>query len=119
MKDIKVKVLGRLSSRLYNLYKEVMNIREGDVLLFCDYSEFDIPVGYSFTQVLKRDNTAISCKVLLRGVSQQFLKPFDEIPHGWKTVCRFEFVDGYVPDEIDMLPLLETWVDTGNYLVFE
>ena len=94
MEDIKVKVLGRLSNKVLGLYKGVLDVKENDVVLFCDYSEFDIPVGYCFTRVVKSDNTILNCKVLLKKVSQQFLKPFDEIPHGWKTICKFEFVDG-------------------------
>ena len=116
---MKIKVLGRLSIEMLNLYKDVLDVKESDVILFCDYSEFDIPVGYGFSQIITKGNTILSCKVLLKGVSQQFLKPFDEIPYGWKTISKFEFVNGIIPDEIQMLPLLDDWIYTEKYLVFQ
>ncbi|MFY0256492.1 hypothetical protein ACDQ55_21365 [Chitinophaga sp. 30R24] len=119
MEDIKVKVLGRLSNKMFNLYKDVLDVKENDVVFFCDYSEFDIPVGYCFTGVVKSDNTILGCKIRLKSVSQQFLKLFDEIPHGWKTIGNFEFIDGIIPDEVQMLPLLDDWIYSEKYLLFQ
>lgn len=49
---------------------------------------------YAFTYILARN----ICKICM---------PLDEIPHGWKTVSKFEFVDGVIPDEVQRLPLLD------------
>jgi hypothetical protein len=41
-------------------------------------------------------------------VTQQFGYPWDEVPHGWKTICIIEFPAG-VPEVIDALPVVDAW----------
>jgi len=45
---------------------------------------------------------------LVVAVSQQFGKPFDEIPHGWKTITMLRF-SPEVPKGVRDLPEVEDW----------
>ncbi|WP_429047370.1 hypothetical protein [Chitinophaga sp. W3I9] len=106
MEKLRIKIIGKLKKELEDNFVEALDCHElksNQIIFFCDYSEFDIPVGYCFTEVVRSDNTILNCKVLLVNISQQFFKPFDEIPHGWKTISKFEFVDGVIPDEVQRL----------------
>jgi hypothetical protein len=49
---------------------------------------------------------------MFRAATQQFLKPFDELPHGWKTICFLESPEG-VPNLIANLPMAESWYETA------
>jgi len=44
-------------------------------------------------------------------VTQQFGQAFDEVPHGWKTICLLDFPDD-VPDLIQDLPVSASWDDS-------
>jgi hypothetical protein len=122
MQDVKIKVIGKLKENLKVNFTEVLdlnNLRSNELVLFCDYSEFDIPIGYCFTEIIGQNSNEFGMKIILRNVSQQLLFPFEEIPHGWKTICKFEFIDGFIPDEVLDLPVLTGWTDFYNYLMFK
>lgn len=122
MEKTRIKIIGKLKKELEINFVEALDCRElnsNQMIFFCDYSEFDIPVGYCFTEVVKSDNTILNCKVLLEKISQQFFKPFDEIPHGWKTISKFKFIDGVIPDAVQKLPVLDGWIYSGEHLFFQ
>src|SRR6476620_9901797 len=106
----------------YPTYKNVLLISENannEVILFVDFSEFDIPLGHIFSTA--RDVVTglnYNCEIVLKSVSQQFVKEFDAIPHGWKTICKFEIIDDAVFNIIRELPEIESWYDSTNSFIF-
>ena len=88
------------------------------VSVFCDFSLFDIPVGHIFSQVLNSgQNRVYSGSIVLQSVTQQFAKPFDEVPKGWRTICTFSYDDSGNEKPFDTLDITETWVCTDNFLI--
>ena len=76
-------------------------------VLFFSFAYADIPIGRTFSVAFPANApqlaTRTSCQIL--AVTQQFAKPFDEIPHGWKTICLVKFAEG-IPDVIGSLPFV-------------
>jgi hypothetical protein len=52
--------------------------------------------------------TRTRCEVI--AITQQYAKPFDEVPHGWKTICLVKFEEG-IPDIITSLPVVNGWYE--------
>jgi hypothetical protein len=122
MRNTRIKVIGKLKEDLKNNFIKTLDCANQSInqlILLCDYSEFDIPVGHCFTEIVKQDGSVFSCKIILRNVSQQLFFPLEEIPHGWKTVCKFEFIEGRIPYEVQELPILAGWTHSDMYLIFE
>lgn len=117
-----IKVIGKASKKLQAIFIKSLdseNLKVNELVLFCTYSEYDIPVGYCFTKIKTTDDSReINCKIILRNVSQQLFFPLDDIPHGWKTVCKFEFIDGSIPKEVQELPVLKGWNNSYKYVIF-
>lgn len=84
-------------------------------ILFISFAYADIPIGRTFSIAFPTSTpqsaTRINCQIL--AVTQQYAKPFDEIPHGWKTICLLKFEDG-VPDVIASLPVVNGWYENRN-----
>lgn len=122
MKSIRIKIIGRLDDEMLLRSLEAFkpsSLGSNEILLFSDYSEFDIPIGYSFDEIVSESGVrTVSGKIKLIGVTQQMQVAFDEVPKGWKTICRFVFLDG-IPDIISDLPLLKNWEHTDQYLYFQ
>jgi hypothetical protein len=124
MEYARLKIIGRLDKVFDPLFidgLDLKEIQENQVILVCDYSEFDIPVNHIFSGITdkQKDASVLNCQIILKSVSQQMFKPFDEIPHGWKTICKFEFVNGLIPDIIYDLPEVRGWTNLDRYLYFE
>lgn len=121
VEEANLKIRGAVSKHLLGRYHRLVNYRESthDVVLFCDYSSFDIPLGYTFNRIedLKNGNKVYS-KIILKGVSQEFGISFDLIPKGYKTICNFQFIESDVPEIIDNLPLIADWYESENILLF-
>jgi hypothetical protein len=84
-------------------------------VLFISFAYADIPIGRTFSIAFPtgapQSATRTNCQIL--AVTQQHAKPFDEIPHGWKTICLVKFDDG-VPDVIASLPAVNGWYENRN-----
>jgi hypothetical protein len=80
------------------------------VILFVGFSYADIPLGKCFEIIFPkgRAEAGIRNRSCISAVTQQWGKPFDVIPNGWKTICVVEFPDG-VPQMIEDLPTVEAW----------
>jgi len=77
---------------------------------FVWYSYEDIPVGTKFDFVFLRTNPAsfVNATTKIVAVTQQYAKPLDFIPHGWKTICLIEFpIDAL--SLIEKLSEIDTW----------
>jgi hypothetical protein len=79
-------------------------------ILFVGYAFADLEIGYRFDVIFPRKNpeAGIHCQSKIVAVTQQFSKPFDRVPHGWKTICEIEFPEG-IPTVIQNLPELIGW----------
>jgi hypothetical protein len=82
-----------------------------DVVVFASYAGSVHHVGSEFdalTPDLVAGGPFSATRCVLIGVTQQWAKPSDFIPAGWKVVCRLQFPNG-IPAEVLALPELEAW----------
>jgi len=63
------------------------------LFFFADYSDFEVPIGSKFSLLKKIDGVGHSYSIdgQLVMVTQQFFKPFDYVPQGWKTILEIKF----------------------------
>ena len=111
---------GKVSKDIIESVKSGLPYQKPDnsEILFVSYSYADIPLGKNFDRVFIIGDT--QCNILskskIAAVTQQFGKPFGNIPHGWKTICVIEFKEG-VPELIKNLPYVKTWDDSKIRIV--
>lgn len=122
MDSIKIKIVGKASNKRISQYKEAFNcgsLSNNELLMFCSFSGFDIPIGQVFNIIedLEEKNT-LNSRIILKDVTQQMWKPFDSIPAGWKTICLFEFALGEIPDVVQKLPVINDWYDSNTGVWF-
>ncbi len=81
-------------------------------VLFISFAYADIPLGRTFSIAFPtcapKSETRTRC--VIRAVTQQYAKPFGEVPHGWKTICLVEFPEG-IPRVIASLPEVNGWYE--------
>jgi hypothetical protein len=77
---------------------------------FVGFSYADLPRGEQFQILFPKSDPekAERCPSKVIAITQQFSKPFSEIPAGWKTVCQIHFPNG-LPDLVKRLPTLDSW----------
>jgi hypothetical protein len=87
------------------------------VILFVGYAYADIPVGKKFHVVFPRGNpeAGIVCESEIIAVTQQFDKPLEVVPYGWKTICLVQFPRG-VPEVVSNLPTVDGWFAIRDYV---
>jgi hypothetical protein len=85
-------------------------------IVFVGFAYADLPVPKQFDVIFPRRNPqdGIHCQSRIIAVTQQFAKPFQEIPHGWKTVCMIQFVGG-IPETIRKLPEVDSWFQNDEW----
>lgn len=116
-----LKVVGLASEKLCRDIALLSGIAalEDRIVVFCDYSEYDVQSGYTFSYILdNKMNLLYNRSFRLEFISQQLLKPMEYIPKGWKTLCLFHFMDGEAPEVIYKLPLVEGWYQAEQFLYF-
>ena len=119
--NIELKVVGILSKKLFLSFGKVLDankLENNEIILFCDYSSFDIPVGYIFNTIM--DSSGSKCfsgNILLRNVSQAFALEFDSIPKGHKTICKFQFAEG-IPEVVKKMSVIDDWYESDMYMIF-
>lgn len=115
-----IKIIGRLSRGIpLDDYSKILSLdaSKQEVILFCDFSEFDIPINQEFTTIRDTQERIIFIgKVILKKVSQQFTKEFEMIPRGWQTICKFEIVCGDFINLVKIIPLLNNGNNTNDFL---
>lgn len=81
-------------------------------VLLISFAYADIPIGrtfdIAFPTSVPKSVTRTHCTIV--AVTQQYAKPFGEVPHGWKTICLMEFPEG-IPDVIASLPMVNGWYE--------
>ena len=80
-------------------------------ILFVDYSDFDIPLGTKFTLFAENElgNKLHDISAKLIQVTQQWIKPYNQIPEGHKTICEIELDEQSGNLLRLMLPTVNTW----------
>ncbi len=124
LEKIHLRVSGRLSDKeLMSKFRLVLDYspsRAWEVVLLCDLSLCDIPIGYGFNRIEDLEGKVVfKGLIVLKKVTQQFVLPFDALPKGWKTICKFEFADQLVPEVIRRLPAASYWVNAQASLVLQ
>jgi hypothetical protein len=87
--------------------------------LFVQFSYADLPIGKTFECLypagMPSEVRWVDISVV--GVTQQWAKPFSEIPHGWKTITLFRF-NPSIPAAISSLPECDAWYEAPIELHF-
>lgn len=118
MADYSIKIFGVLSKELEYKFKHVLNlpIKKNEFIFFCDYSSYDIPIGFVFTKIRNDKTNQIfdNYKLRLMKVTQEHVIEYDMIPKGHKTLCKFENVDDKLIEPLKNLPSILSWEETEN-----
>lgn len=112
-----VRIYGIASKKIENLLFNAIGTwqkRTNSCIIFVDFSDFDIPIGTIFTIFAENEDGTGSHEINgeLVQVTQQFLKPYDGIPLGHKTVCEIKLDDRSVNLLRSKLPIIDSWYDT-------
>jgi len=103
---------GHVSETSLDLVRAALPLErpENSAILFLSYAFADIPIGRRYKILFPKDHPALAvsteCDIL--AVTQQFAKPLDCIPHGWKTICLVRFL-AVIPEMIRALPTVDAW----------
>ena len=86
--------------------------------VFATYAYAELPLGKTFEFVFpeKHPERGEQTIAVIRAVTQQFGKPFDSVPQGWKTICLLDFPSG-VPDIIAGLGHVDAWGVSDQQIV--
>jgi hypothetical protein len=86
-------------------------------VLFVTFAYADLPLGKRFEIVFPRNRpeNGARCESRVLAATQQFIHPFTEIPHGWKTICLVQFPEG-IPDFIRKLPAVDAWYQNKDWI---
>jgi hypothetical protein len=107
-------IKGILSDDAFALSKDGLpkNLPPNTLIVFTDYSLAEFAIGEQFAKVFLLDDidvcADIHCEIV--GVTQQWSKPFDVVPEGWKTICALRFTNE-LPEMVKSLPISDhsTW----------
>jgi hypothetical protein len=108
---MKIRVFGIVIDVIEKQIVEALKLtkQKNSLLFFCDYSDHDFEIGHEFSSISENDQIIYSGLIKLKTVTQQYFKPFEIIPSGWKTICEFEFEES-IPSIIRAkIPILESW----------
>jgi hypothetical protein len=79
-------------------------------VVFVGFAYADLPFSKRFDVVFPKDKPedGVRCSCRIVAATQQFAKPFTEVPHGWSTICAIHFPEG-VPHLVQQLPVVDGW----------
>jgi hypothetical protein len=110
---------GRASARALDLVKPGLPalFPVNATVLFITFAYADLPLGKSFDVVFPRykPQDGILCKSRIIAATQEVIRPFTEIPHGWKTISLVEFPEG-IPEFIRNLPAVDAWYQNRDWV---
>jgi len=116
MNEVFVRIQGLVSQSSMKKIYEKLRIKEpsgNELLIFLDYSYFDVPIGFNFSYLLEASNTKVVFplnKGEIKYVTQQWGLPFaDGIPSGHTTICSIEFDPQSVNLLRSKIPIVDTW----------
>lgn len=86
-------------------------IHTDNCILFAGYSDFDIPLGTTFLFLVEKGATDMVYPIRgeLIQITQSFLKYFDEIPRGHKTICEIKLDAPSLNLLRSKLPVIDAW----------
>jgi hypothetical protein len=88
--------------------------------LVCDYSEFEIPQDYIFTNIqVGKSIFFFNSVVLLKIISQQYFLQLQSIPMGWKTICLFEVNENSDFILFNSLPEINEWSESETFYILK
>lgn len=88
-------------------------LAENEVALFVNYNFADVPIGTAFDccYAAAEESNLRWVRSEVVAVTQQFAMPFEEIPHGWKTITVLRF-NPDLPDLVAKLPVSDGWFES-------
>jgi Fic family protein len=113
-------IISSMSKKMIDKGFKIKGDEKHTLDLFCRYSNLEIPIGATFNYFEKNNVLSpLKNEAVLIAVTQQFGKPFEVIPEGWKTISKFEFSEEDVSNLKNELPVLNTWtsLDDKCYLL--
>ena len=116
---MELRVVGRLPIELITYYKNILEYfynNTSEIILFCDFSEFAIAKNHLFKHI-RINNNIVECPILLKSISQEYMLPFESIPIGWKTVCKFEILETGKIELFSQLPEIQEWAESNTCFV--
>ena len=86
-------------------------------IVFVGFSYADLHLGKEFEIIFPRYRPTLGlfCRSRILAATQQWGKPFHEIPHGWKTIVVVQFSDG-VPQLVRELPNVDSWYENKEWV---
>ncbi len=110
---------GKVSPKSLELIKAgFSSLRPPDTeVIFVGFSYADLPLTKQFDIVFPRGKPqdGVCCKCRVIAVTQQWGKPFLEVPHGWNTICMIEFPEG-IPELVHQLPVVDGWYQNKDWV---
>jgi hypothetical protein len=110
---------GRVSPASMELIKPGLpSTRPPDTeVVFVGFAYADLPFTKQFDVVFpkNRPQDGVHCECRVIAATQQFSKPFPEIPHGWKTICVVQFSGG-IPQLVQGLPVVDAWYQNREWV---
>jgi len=84
---------------------------------FVGFAYADLPFTKRFDVVFPkgRPQDGVRCVCRIIAATQDFGKPFPEIPHGWKTICLIQFTGG-MPRLVRQLPVVDSWYQNKEWV---
>ena len=119
--EIELRILGILWEKLYSRFNKALEfgmLTSNEIILFCDYSSIDISKGHIFSYIKETDGTYSNAKILLKNITQEAAYPYGIILKGFKTICKFEFLEKKIPEPVKKLPIIGDWYGSNTYIVF-
>ena len=113
---MELKIIGKPTDNIILDLKKVLeynpNKNNFEIVLFCDYSEFDIYTGQIFKSIeILNTQTEFPVLIELLKVTQELFLPFDYIPKGYKTICKFRLLNEMPTQLTTGLPKVKNWYD--------
>jgi hypothetical protein len=86
-------------------------------IVFVGFSYADLPLGKEFEIIFPRNrpDLGLSCRSRIVAATQQWGKPFHEIPHGFKTIAVIQFPDE-IPQLVRELPTVSSWYESNDWV---
>ncbi len=97
---------GVLSPKIIESLDIPIKMTHSTVVLFLGFASFSIKFGAKFN-FLKTKDHIYEISATLEYVTQQYNRPFSEVPLGWKTIVAINVNKGR--DYFDGLPIVEEW----------
>jgi hypothetical protein len=120
LEPIQLKVLGRFPGEYFEKFSGVLYPVKpaSEIILFCDYSSFEIPIGFSFNEVEDADKNKFSGIIVLKTVTQASALHFDGVPIGHKTICKFDVNEPALFNVLDKMKMIKSWYGSDEFLIF-